>query len=531
MSNEETNQKPSEMNPEDLPEVRAFQDEFTRSFLQSIEETEAGYYPFLSGTGAYQMDFPAGGIVGERGYALKESEYEGYLIGVDNNNGTESSINFIYDDYKKSSNKENYLDNLEKRLGLNVKFEKIINDNQSLYVTYFERSEDTFTFAGYVQNELSPGGIQVIHETGCLNSIENCIDVKESSKKEIINWMQSIQYVEKEDESECYVMSGRILNTNEMRLRLIDLEYENLSEEQLIEQIKIIYIEEYGEELTANIDVFHSSESTLVANNNSGYDGTALYFYSEENYINEVYVISQGTQDMVDWEYNLEAMFAGLNYSQAEKTRDFVTDFKKEFNIDEISVPVIGLSHSLAHNNNTTAHLAFDIFDKVYSINGAQTNYYQLYYTDDDFAFKVRSNFSISRIDPYAIYNIDPQQLRTFAENYYADKAENIHQLISEDDPLYAISGVRGFFTLGEVDYYDTNPDFPGLRTLMEDIPDPVIKDFQELAVQYTVSSQRGGMQAAIQDILGVNLKVFDEVDMLNVYPPTCSSEKIEKQL
>src|SRR5699024_11675823 len=59
-----------------------------------------------------------------------------------------------------------------------------------------------------------------------------------------------------------------------------------------------------------------------------------------------------------------------------------------------------------------------------------------------------------------------------------------IHQLISVDDPLYSVSGVRGFFTLGDVEMYDTNPDYPGLRSIMDDIPDDTVKDLQEMAIQ-----------------------------------------------
>ena len=51
---------PSKVRVEDLPKVRAFQHEFTRGFLQSITEVEEGYYPFISGTGAYKMWLPGG---------------------------------------------------------------------------------------------------------------------------------------------------------------------------------------------------------------------------------------------------------------------------------------------------------------------------------------------------------------------------------------------------------------------------------------------------------------------------------------
>ncbi|GGB32110.1 hypothetical protein F3157_21740 [Virgibacillus dakarensis] len=313
-------------------------------------------------------------------------------------------------------------------------------------------------------------------------------------------------------------MNDAIINSPEMRLRLIQLEYGDLPEEEFKEKVKRIYLEETGKELTANIKVRTSKEAKI--GNDSGYDGTAIYFNSRENDIKEVYIISQGSQGMEDWKYNLEAMLAGQNISQAKDTDEFVKDVKNHFNIQEVekekkenSTPIIGLSHSLAHNNNTTAYLLYDTFDEVYSVNGAQTNYYQLFNADNELKKRVEEKFSISTTDPDAIYNIDPEKLRAFAENHYKGKAKNIHQIISEDDPLYAVSGVRGFFTLGDVRPIDTIPGYPGLRSIMDDIPDDVVKDLQELAIQYTVSSQNGGANAAIQDLLGVNMDVVNQFD------------------
>lgn len=308
------------------------------------------------------------------------------------------------------------------------------------------------------------------------------------------------------------IMPDKILDSTEMRFRIIDLEYNNLPEEKFIEQFEKIYIEEYGEKLPAEVEMFHSEEASNLKNDNSGYDGTAIYFHSEENDIEEMYIISQGTQDLADWEYNIKAMFVGKDHQQARATDTFVNDAKDEFNISDESLSVTGLSHSLGHNNNATAQLLYDSFDEIYSINGAQTNFYQLYNFDRDFQKKVRERFSISRADPNAIYNLDPTELQSFAENHYADKAENIHQTISTDDPLYAVSGQRGFLTLGDVNYIDTNPGYPGLREIMDDIPDDVVQDFQELAIQYTVSSEKGGINQAMSDILGVDMEFVNEL-------------------
>ncbi|WP_249870809.1 DUF6792 domain-containing protein [Oceanobacillus saliphilus] len=308
-------------------------------------------------------------------------------------------------------------------------------------------------------------------------------------------------------------MNENLISTNEMRLRLVDLEYKGLNEEDFKRSIKQIYIEEYGTQMNANIVIFQSSTFSKIPDiKDSGYDGTAVHFYSEKEGINELYVISQGTQDMKDWEYNIKAMFAGLDYAQARATNLFTVEVKNRIKTKS-ELSVIGLSHSLAHNNNTTAHLLHDTFDKVYSVNGAQTNYYQLYYADTDFAEELNKRFTIPTYDQNAIYNLDPTQLQAFATDYYADKADNIHQIISLDDPLYAVSGARGFFTLGEVEYIDTNPDYPGLREIMDDIPDYVVQDFQGLAIQYTLASKEGGVNAAIYDILGADMNLFSEID------------------
>lgn len=304
------------------------------------------------------------------------------------------------------------------------------------------------------------------------------------------------------------------MHSSEMRLRLTQLGYDDkLSKEEIIEKVKRIYLEETGKKLKADIQVYTSKEARV--GEKSGYDGIAIYLDSKENKKDELYVISQGSKDIKDWDYNIKAMLAGKDIRQAKATNKFVKATQGHFNLNknEDSTSIIGLSHSLAHNNNTTAYLLYDTFDEIYSVNGAQTNYYQLYNANLEFRETVQSKFSISPIDPNAVYDIDPNKLRQFAEAYYKDNAKNIHQIISEDDPLYAVSVARGFFTLGNVEIIDTNHDYPGLRSLIEDIPDEVIKDFQELAIQYTTASNQGGIKTVMHDILGVNMDVVNKMD------------------
>ncbi|SEN95105.1 hypothetical protein SAMN04489762_3170 [Terribacillus saccharophilus] len=298
-------------------------------------------------------------------------------------------------------------------------------------------------------------------------------------------------------------MSEDIISGSEFKTRLIDLGYKDLSLKELELNIRQIYMEENGELLEADIEILKSSDIESDFVKDSGYDGIAIHINTVEK--EEVYVISEGTQDLPDWLYNIKAMLAGQTIKQAQATDVFVQEAKEHFNVDD-NVKVNGLSHSLAHNNNTIALLSFD---NVYSVNGAQLNYYQLFNTDFRFNDAVKNEFSFNTDDE--VYNLSPQDLHDFAMTYYGDKADKIDQVISTDDPLYAVSVVRGFFTLGSITMVDTNPDVPGLRELIADIPDDVIKDFQELAIDFAVASNQGGTNEGIKELIGIDVGAFKD--------------------
>ncbi|MFJ6413698.1 DUF6792 domain-containing protein [Terribacillus saccharophilus] len=301
-------------------------------------------------------------------------------------------------------------------------------------------------------------------------------------------------------------VSSDIISSDEFKTRLIDIGYQDLTSVELEEKIRQLYLEENGELLEADIQIFHSSASERQLVKESGYDGTAVYINNGDK--QEVYVISEGTQDLDDWIYNIKAMLAGKSADQAIATDEFVKEAKEQFNLVD-NVETNGLSHSLAHNNNAYALLSFGTFDNVYSVNGAQLNYYQLFETDRRFNAAVRNKFTLSTNDD--VYNLSPQDLHDFAMDYYEDKADRIDQVISTDDPLYAVSVVRGFFTLGSITMVDTNPDVPGLRELIADIPDNVIRDFQELAIDFAVASNEGGTNEGVKELIGIDVEAFKD--------------------
>lgn len=191
VNNEDQTKKPSEMNPEELPDVRAFEDEFTRGFLQSTEETRPGYYPFLSRTRKYEMDFPAGGIVGQRGYSREKDRFESFIIGVAQNE-IESSIDIKY--MPDNQGEEIVaLDMLTASFGRDLDFEKSELEGRNIYFSPFTLENGDFGYAAYIQNTINTGGLYIFYLSGCTTE-EKCSEVKEEEQSAIMNWLNTIEF-------------------------------------------------------------------------------------------------------------------------------------------------------------------------------------------------------------------------------------------------------------------------------------------------------------------------------------------------
>src|SRR5699024_6712935 len=318
-------------------------------------------------------------------------------------------------------------------------------------------------------------------------------------------------------EKKVKIMSEEVINTKEMRMRITQLEYEGLSEEEYKKEIKRIYLEESGERFPAEIEIYSTSNPNHFKKDDSGYVGTAVHIHSDEEDISEMYVISEGSQTEEDWVYNGEGIFAGQDISQARGTNNFVNEAKKHFGVND-STAVTGLSHSLAHNNNATAHLMYDTFDDIYSVNGAQTKYYQIFNHNNAFKREVKKEFSFTSNDE--IYDVDPEKLKSFAEEYFAEEGKDIHQIIYKNDPLYGVSGTRGFFELGDVDPIEPDSDHSGLREIMDSIPDDEAKELQAIAIQFSEATEDGDLNDGGQELTGVNVDLIERLkeDKVSTY-------------
>ena len=197
LGNSDKNQKPSEMDAEDLPDVEAFNDEFTRDFLQLVEETEEGFYPFLSGTGKYKMNFPAGGVIDDKMYTNRDNIHEDVPISIEDDTGFGMSVLYFSDDNKKLL--EDNLDAFKTRLGYEGEFEKLEKSNRTIY--YANQEDDVFrTYAAYILNGKNSGAIEVIYNIDCQDEKEEiCEKNKESDKERALKWIESVEFINGEE--------------------------------------------------------------------------------------------------------------------------------------------------------------------------------------------------------------------------------------------------------------------------------------------------------------------------------------------
>ncbi len=302
-------------------------------------------------------------------------------------------------------------------------------------------------------------------------------------------------------------MSEDVFDTRELRLRITQLEYEGLSQSEYKQEVQRIYLEEKGEQIPGDIKIYSTSESNDIVES-TGYVGTAIHIKDENSGLSEMYVVSEGSQTAADWEYNIKGIFGGQGASQAIGTEEFVEKAKSHFDVPD-STKVIGYSHSLAHNNNATAHLLYDTFNDIYSVNGAPLDYYQLYKEDEKFKKAVEKELSVNQ---QQIFDVSPKKLEKFAQEYYKDKADDIHQIRYENDPLYAVSGTRGFFDLGDIDTLQSNDNYSGLRYIMDQIPDEDAKELQALVVEFSELTKNGDMNNGVKGLTGINLELIDKL-------------------
>jgi len=340
-----------------------------------------------------------------------------------------------------------------------------------------------------------------------------------------------------------------LLNSDILRARIMDLEYENLSEKEIKSEIKRIYFEETGKMLTADVNIYRSDDilkEHRKTNIDSGFDGTIIHFQSEELKINQAITITRGSElgekntwKPIDWTYNLIGIFVGGTDNQYQDARRFDDKVKNIIQNQRNTLPTLekyGFGHSLGGNNISILQLIPDDkgelrFKNVYAINDAAPTAYQLAVIDSDFRWLINREYQLK--NEQDIYTIPPDELKAFTEEYYKNKIDEttIHHLTAEEDMLYGASSVRGFLEIGGRDgFLDTDPIFSGIRELVDKIPDKDLRTIQMFLSNYSTTYNNDGFDGFIKELTGFNPAVVDSV--LNARSDFSETvEKVQKSM
>ncbi|MHA6165807.1 lipoprotein YvcA [Bacillus mojavensis] len=197
--------KPKDMDPKDLPQVPAFQDERTREYMVSTKEEEPGYYLLESKLKGFRMLFPADG------------EYVPDMSSTGDNEETivfdsfNKKTNIQYDgqlDYHQdksfANDKDTMLDIVSGRNGYKGKYgerelsDKIVYSAQkkSVFDDVDGKNNYSYRFFGYVKSTKKDYlGIEYSFRFACYKDEEPCSFKEEEARQKVQKIIDSITFL------------------------------------------------------------------------------------------------------------------------------------------------------------------------------------------------------------------------------------------------------------------------------------------------------------------------------------------------
>ncbi|WP_164218659.1 hypothetical protein [Virgibacillus sp. YIM 98842] len=187
----------SEMDPAELPDVFALQDDFTREFISSLDEVESGYYLFESKTGGYTMMYPENAKLDEIYYEMPGD----YLEAIQFGEGEETSdhhygVRATYNEGDSVSEFKRLQGVFEARTSYDGDYETIEYDDKKIYFAtseYEDQNGDiiTYNFLGIIMSNNSDQSVSMNYMTDKDSVADMNSDV---IKEKVIKIMESIKF-------------------------------------------------------------------------------------------------------------------------------------------------------------------------------------------------------------------------------------------------------------------------------------------------------------------------------------------------
>ncbi|MEC1651813.1 lipoprotein YvcA [Bacillus vallismortis] len=202
--------KPKDMDPKDLPQVPAFQDEKTREYMVSTKEEEPGYYVLESKLKGFRMLFPENG---EYSSYLSSRDENEEIIAFDSYEKTKNKmLNAQIEYYQRTSfinNPETMLEQVRSENGYNGSFEKLENEDKDIYIAHkknhFQNDKNKYSFSyryfGYIKSpEKKQAGIVFSFMFRCPNDEKPCTLDQDHLGDQVKKQMKSITFLDYKQE-------------------------------------------------------------------------------------------------------------------------------------------------------------------------------------------------------------------------------------------------------------------------------------------------------------------------------------------
>lgn len=201
----------SKMDPKKLPDVPAFQDEFTRGFMGSTDEIEDGFYLFQSQTGKYTMMYPGNAKMQKAFYGFTGENYEKLLYagGDEEVTGATYTVDLSFKHNKDTIRLDTHLSVVSMGIRYDGDFEKIETDDTEIYFAKNTLPEDgktigSYNFFGVVKSKESNKTLNYIYMVYCEERSEDgCGYDTEAIEAHVKKLMKSVTFEpgEREDQT------------------------------------------------------------------------------------------------------------------------------------------------------------------------------------------------------------------------------------------------------------------------------------------------------------------------------------------
>jgi len=183
-----------------VPNTRAFQDKFTREFIESPKEVQDGYYRFKSRTGGYSMLFPIEAKVAKAGYEKNNEFFEALSFGEQvKEDNLSLYYDIVYEDNQITNNIDINLDSFSRDAGYKGEYEKFEHGGKTYYyakdVFKIEEGEN-YKYFSYIKPANSDKAIRFFASSTCLNEGQPCNAGSEKIEERFLMIMKSVDFLE-----------------------------------------------------------------------------------------------------------------------------------------------------------------------------------------------------------------------------------------------------------------------------------------------------------------------------------------------